>query len=103
MTPKYKKIERYLLGLSPQIRGMVMSSGSTTYKSTRNLSYRLIKNELGHGTIYTKVKIPKSEIHKKKFSRGRQKQHKKQQAKKVYAITLNSTPSQQKGYVVMSR
>ena len=41
VTPKYKKIERYIWGLAPEIRGMVIASQLTTFGSVKNLAVRL--------------------------------------------------------------
>lgn len=70
VNPEHKKIECYIWGLVPQIKGIVISSRPTTYESVRNIAKRLNKNEVSQGTMETKVETTKFKSNKWKFNGG---------------------------------
>lgn len=76
VTPESKKVERYIWGLAPQIKGMLLSSKPTTYLSAKRLAFQLTKNEIHQGTMIAKVEIPKTgnNHHKRKFNERSQSQ-----------------------------
>ncbi|CAH1438405.1 unnamed protein product [Lactuca virosa] len=101
VTPEHVKVERYIWGLSPKIKGMVMSSRSTTFESAKNMAKRLTNNEVSQGNMEARVETPKSESNKKrKFPERKSNPPKKQETKKVYAATpaVTTTPAPQKNY-----
>ncbi|XP_076925546.1 uncharacterized protein LOC143588429 [Bidens hawaiensis] len=51
VTPEYARIERYIWGLAPEIRGMVTSSKPTTIQSARELEKSLTDNEFRMRTL----------------------------------------------------
>ena len=66
VTPEYKKIERYIWGLAPQIRGMVIASQLTTFASVKNLVVRLTDEGVRQGTMVQKAEPPQKENNKRK-------------------------------------
>ncbi|XP_076934013.1 uncharacterized protein LOC143600119 [Bidens hawaiensis] len=51
VTPEYARIERYIWGLAPEIRGMVTSSKPATIQSARELAKSLTDNAVRMGTL----------------------------------------------------
>ena len=49
VTMEYKKIERYIWGLAPQIQGMVTASQPTTFESTKSIAFRLTDQAILQG------------------------------------------------------
>ncbi|KAI3799955.1 hypothetical protein L1987_35261 [Smallanthus sonchifolius] len=54
VTPEYKKVERYLWGLAPQIRGLVTSSNPMDAKSAITLAFKLRDNAVRDGLFEKK-------------------------------------------------
>ena len=89
VTPEYKKIERYIGGLSPSIQGMVTSSMPTSYNSAKQLAHRLIDQAISNGVSDKKVESTRFSHDKKRFdhnSKGssQQSHRKKQNTGKVF-------------------
>ncbi|KAL4564493.1 hypothetical protein LXL04_028557 [Taraxacum kok-saghyz] len=102
-SPEYKKIERYIWGLAPQIQSLVTASGSTTFVSVKNIAFRLTDQGVRHGTMVQKVELHRRDDNKRKLwgkSKGNQRQapHKKQETITAYAATTVMAPNQQKQY-----
>ncbi|XP_023738346.2 uncharacterized protein LOC111886345 [Lactuca sativa] len=76
VKPESKKVERYIWGLAPKIKGMVLSSKPTTYLSAKRLAMQLIKNEIENGVMVKEVETPKvsNNHHKRKFNGANQNQ-----------------------------
>jgi hypothetical protein len=55
VTPESKKVERYLFGLAPQIRGMVTASKPTTMREAIDLALSLTEDAIRMGTLIRKV------------------------------------------------
>ncbi|XP_076939789.1 uncharacterized protein LOC143608717 [Bidens hawaiensis] len=51
VTPEYARIERYIWGLAPEIRGMVTSSKPATIHSARELEKSLTDDAVRMGTL----------------------------------------------------
>ena len=66
VTLEYKKIERYIWGLAPQIRGMAIASQLTTFESVKNLAVRLTDEGVRQGTMVQKAEPPQRENNKRK-------------------------------------
>ncbi|XP_023760009.1 uncharacterized protein LOC111908412 [Lactuca sativa] len=65
VTPEYKKIERYIWGLTSQIKGMVIASKPTTYDSAKHIPHQLTCTEIQVGLI---AESPESGTNKHKFN-----------------------------------
>nr|KAJ0185267.1 hypothetical protein LSAT_V11C900497110 [Lactuca sativa] len=65
VTPEYKKIGRYIWGLSSQIKGMVIASKPTTYDSAKRITHQLTNTEIQVGFI---AESPESGTNKRKFN-----------------------------------
>ena len=50
VTPEDKRVDRYIWGLSPEIRGMVTSANPATIQSAVTLAYRLTNDAVRAGT-----------------------------------------------------
>lgn len=95
VTPKHKKVERYIWGLVPHILGMIISSRPTIYDSAKRIASRMTTLGIHQGTMVVKVDPPKSEDLKCKSDgdyRGDSKQYswKKQEIATLYATTTTS-------------
>ncbi|XP_076921100.1 uncharacterized protein LOC143582408 [Bidens hawaiensis] len=66
VSPEYKRIEKYIWGLVPQIRSLVTSSRSTTFKSTVTLSHSLTDEAVRMGTLPKKSSANKKDVGEKK-------------------------------------
>lgn len=97
-----KKVERYVWGLAPKIKEMVLSSKPTTYLSAKRLDLQLTKNEIKKGSMLARVEIPKfnNNHHKLKLNREYQGQQKKHQVEKVYVVTPAPTQTPQQSYIL---
>nr|KAJ0184621.1 hypothetical protein LSAT_V11C900497140 [Lactuca sativa] len=101
VTPEYKKIERYIWGLSSQINGMVIASKPTTYDSAKHIAHQLTNTEIQVGFI---AESPESETNKRKFNGKNHKQssEERQDVRTNYAATtaIPTQPQQYKGKVL---
>ena len=103
VNPEYRKIERYIWGLAPEIQGMVTAARPSTFDSAKRLAHQLIEQMVQQGTISKKVEIPRGDGsgHKRKSGgkrHNKQHPHKKQQAIAAFAATTAVAPSTQKPY-----
>ncbi|KAI3510702.1 hypothetical protein L1887_17835 [Cichorium endivia] len=93
VTPEYKKIERYVWGLAPQIQGMVTASRPTTYDNAKQIAHRLVDQAIRNGTLnQNSVNNTTVGGFKRKFDNGHQgNTHplpgKKHDNGKAYAVT----------------
>ncbi|KAK1411706.1 hypothetical protein QVD17_38266 [Tagetes erecta] len=55
VTPEYVRIERYIWGLAPQIRGMVTASNPTSIQSAVSLALSLTNDAVRRGVLTKKV------------------------------------------------
>lgn len=67
VTPWYKKIERYIWGLTPQIQDMVISFVPTIFDGTKRIAYQLTDQGIFQGTMVKKADPPEGRDSKKKF------------------------------------
>ncbi|XP_076924948.1 uncharacterized protein LOC143587582 [Bidens hawaiensis] len=66
VTPEYKRIERYIWGVVPQIRSLVTSSRPTTFKSAVTLAHSLTDEAVRMGTLPKKSSANKKDVGEKK-------------------------------------
>ena len=59
VTPEHKRIERYIYGLAPEIRGMVTSSKPTTLRQAVDTTLNLTENAVRMGTLVKRGTIKK--------------------------------------------
>ncbi|KAI3815228.1 hypothetical protein L1987_14889 [Smallanthus sonchifolius] len=82
VTPLTRKIDRYIRGLLPQIRGTVVGSSQTTLEAAIHLSASLTDDLVKSGVLFRKGdKRVKEEVAKKPEYR-----HKKQKNSKVFSM-----------------
>nr|KAJ0212037.1 hypothetical protein LSAT_V11C400208970 [Lactuca sativa] len=95
-TLEYKKIERYIWGLVPQVKGMVIASNPTTIDSTKRIAYQLTNTKNLVGFI---SESPESRVNKRKFNGKNPKQssEKRQDVITNYAATT-TIPLQPRKY-----
>ena len=108
VEPEYKKVERYIWGLSPEIQGMVTASRPTTFISAKTIAQRLVDQCIRKGTLEKKPEPSQGGNNKRKHwgNKKGKPQHtapKKQQTVTVAAVTapiVNAVvaPAPQKGY-----
>ncbi|KAI3814758.1 hypothetical protein L1987_14402 [Smallanthus sonchifolius] len=68
VTPSYKRIERYIDGLVPQMQSMVTSSNLTTIQQTIRLAHRLTDQAVTQGTLPPRGTVSKTtDSNKRKF------------------------------------
>ncbi|KAI3795656.1 hypothetical protein L1987_38313 [Smallanthus sonchifolius] len=67
VTPVYKRIERFIEGLVPQIQSMVTSSNPTTIQQTIRLAHRLTDQAVAQGTLPPRRALSKLADNKRKF------------------------------------
>ncbi|XP_052622709.1 uncharacterized protein LOC128127997 [Lactuca sativa] len=93
VTPKYKKIERYIWGLASQIKGMVIPSKPTTYDSTKRIAHQLTLTEIQGTEVVSKAESLKSRTNKHTINRKNPKQssEKRQEVATNYAATIAVT------------
>nr|KAJ0184692.1 hypothetical protein LSAT_V11C900485490 [Lactuca sativa] len=65
VTLEYNKIERYVWGLTSQIKGMVIASKPTTYDSAKRKAHQLTSTKIQVGFI---AESPESGTYKRKFN-----------------------------------
>ncbi|XP_023760065.1 uncharacterized protein LOC111908470 [Lactuca sativa] len=94
VTPKYKKIERYIWGLASQIKGMVIASKPTTYDITKRIAQQLTLTEIQGAIVVSKAKSPKSGTNKRMFNGKNPKKssEKRQEVATNYEATIAETP-----------
>ena len=66
VTPEYKKIERYIWGLAPQIRNMITAANPTTYQSVVQLAYSLTDDAVRTGILSIKDIVGKKPVEVKR-------------------------------------
>ena len=104
VTPEFKKVERYVWGLSPQIQGFVVSAQPSTDDSAKRLAQLLMDHEVRQGTMVPKADLPREGERKRKSGNSRrdtddQGPSKKQESVTVFAVTTPTAPAQSKPYV----
>ena len=62
VTPEYVRIERYIEGLAPQIKGMVTSSHPTTMRSAVTLEKSLTEQAVRMGVSFKKGDTGKKSV-----------------------------------------
>ncbi|KAI3796913.1 hypothetical protein L1987_39600 [Smallanthus sonchifolius] len=67
VTPPYKRIEKFIDGLVPQIQGMVTSSNPTTIQQTIRLAHRLTDQAVALGILHPRGALSKITDNKRKF------------------------------------
>ncbi|KAI3825406.1 hypothetical protein L1987_06889 [Smallanthus sonchifolius] len=90
VTPEYKKVERYLWGLAPQIRSMVTSSNPMDAKSAIVLAYKLRDDVVRNGLFGKKETKERKLREKRKWvgkpnNQFRNQAYKRQETVKVFA------------------
>ena len=103
VTPEYKKIERYIWGLAPQIQGMVTASRPTTFDSAKRIATHLTTQAIRQGTMTPKNDPPARGGDKRKYwsnNRGNSQQfpRKKQETGTAYAAPAPANRNAQKTY-----
>ncbi|KAK9075289.1 hypothetical protein SSX86_003612 [Deinandra increscens subsp. villosa] len=73
VKPEYKKIERYIWGLAPQIQSMVTSSVPKTIQDAVRLAHHLTDQGVRQGTMGKKAAVGKQEATSNNNSGGNQK------------------------------
>ncbi len=71
VTPEYKRVERYIWGLSPKIRSMVTASAPATIQSAVTLAHSLTDDVVRTGTLGKKESTGDNSGHKRKHSDSR--------------------------------
>ena len=71
VTPEYKRVERYIWGLSPKIRSMVTASAPATIQSTVTLAHSLTDDAIRTGTLGKKESSGDNSGHKRQHSDSR--------------------------------
>ncbi|KAI3827638.1 hypothetical protein L1987_01718 [Smallanthus sonchifolius] len=90
VTPEYKKVERYLWGLAPQIRSMVTSSNPMDTKSAIVLAYKLRDDVVRNGLFEKKETEERKLGEKRKWvgkpnNQFRNQAYKRQETVKAFA------------------
>ncbi|XP_035834025.1 uncharacterized protein LOC118482595 [Helianthus annuus] len=87
VTPEFKRIERYIWGLAPQIRGMVTSSKPPTIQSAVTLAHSLTDEAVRTGALGNKGNGGKQHDNKRKWAGKKTGYHsgKKQESARVFA------------------
>ncbi|KAI3819218.1 hypothetical protein L1987_13043 [Smallanthus sonchifolius] len=67
VTPPYKRIEKFIDGLVPQIQSMVTSSNPTTIQQAIRLAHRLTDQAVAQGTLPPRGALSKTAGNKRKF------------------------------------
>ncbi|KAI3794786.1 hypothetical protein L1987_37425 [Smallanthus sonchifolius] len=67
VTPPYKRIEKFIDGLVPQIQSMVTSSNPTTIQQAIRLAHRLTDQAVAQGTLPPRGALSKTADNKRKF------------------------------------
>ncbi|KAI3743707.1 hypothetical protein L1987_56771 [Smallanthus sonchifolius] len=67
VTPPYKRIEKFIDGLVPQIQSMVTSSNPTTIQQTIRLAHRRTDQAVAQGTLPPRGALSKTTDNKRKF------------------------------------
>ncbi|KAI3704083.1 hypothetical protein L1987_74291 [Smallanthus sonchifolius] len=100
VTPEYKKVERYLWGLAPQIRGLVTSSNPMDAKSAITLAFKLRDNAVRDGLFKKKETEEGRSGEKRKWFGKPSNQNRNQSYKRpetMKAFVANTV--EQKGYL----
>ncbi|KAI3783970.1 hypothetical protein L1987_43061 [Smallanthus sonchifolius] len=100
VTPEYKKVERYLWGLAPQIRSLVTSSNPMDTKSAIILAFKLRDNVVRDGLFGKKETEEGKSGEKRKWFGKPSNQTKNQTYKRpgtMKAYAVNTV--EQKGYL----
>jgi hypothetical protein len=89
VTPEYKKIERYIWGLAPQIQSMVTSATPSTIQIAIRLAHQLTDQGVRQGTLVEGDSFEKNCDNKRKWGNDSDETHahqvqKKQETVKVY-------------------
>ncbi|KAI3712829.1 hypothetical protein L1987_71395 [Smallanthus sonchifolius] len=96
VTPEYKKVERYLWGLAPQIRSLVTSSNPMDAKSAITLAFKLRDNAVRDGLFEKKeTEEGRSEEKRKWFGKPSNQTYKRPGTMKAYAANIEG----QNGYL----
>ena len=103
VTPEYKKIERYIWGLAPQIQGMVTASRPSTFDSAKRIATHLTNQAVRQGTMTSKNYSPAKGTKKKKFwhdNKGNSQQfpRKKQETITAYVASAPANPTPRQTY-----
>lgn len=80
VNPEYRRIERYIWGLAPEIQGLVTAARPATFDSAKRLAHQLVEQMVQQGTITKKADT----------SRGDEGGHKRKSGGKS---TTNNTPT----------
>ncbi|KAI3795824.1 hypothetical protein L1987_38484 [Smallanthus sonchifolius] len=67
VTPPYKRIDKFIDGLVPQIQSMVTSSNPTTIQQAIRLAHRLTDQAVAQGTLPPRGALSKTTDNKRKF------------------------------------
>ncbi|KAI3686594.1 hypothetical protein L1987_80274 [Smallanthus sonchifolius] len=67
VTPPYKRIEKFIDGLVPQIQSVVTSSNPTTIQQAIRLAHRLTDQAVAQGTLPPRGTLSKTADNKRKF------------------------------------
>lgn len=96
-----KKVERYVWGLAPKIKEMVLSSKPTTYLYDKRLALQLIKTKSNKDQWWKKLKLQKltTTTTSANSTEEIRTNKKKQQTEKVYDVASAPIPTQQKCYI----
>ncbi|KAI3827938.1 hypothetical protein L1987_02027 [Smallanthus sonchifolius] len=100
VTPEYKKVERYLWGLAPQIRSMVTSSNPMDAKSAITLAFKLRYNAVRDGLFEKKETEDGRSGEKRKWfgkpsNQNKNQAYKRPKTMKAYAANIEG----QNGYL----
>ncbi|KAK1415466.1 hypothetical protein QVD17_31248 [Tagetes erecta] len=85
VTPEFKRVERYLWGLAPQIRGMVTASNPVTAKSAIALAHKLTDDTIRDGS-FKKVSEDKKVGDKRKWDSKSDNKYGNHQSKKQNTV-----------------
>ena len=99
VTPEYKRIERYIWGLSPKIRSMVTAAAPSTIQNVVTLAHSLTDDAVRIGTLLKKeVEKAEGSGNKRKWSNNKKGRNsdsrsgKKQETAQVFAATTTTEP-----------
>ena len=103
VDPEYKMVEKFILGLAPEIQGMVVASRPTTFLSAKTIAQRLLDHVVLPVSVVKRSEPPQGGDNKRKRGdkrRGNPRQdfQKKPQTVTVFAATVPTTPAPPKAY-----